>query len=52
MGGLLGTLLLMVIRSGLGAAEVGANAQAIMVSAILIAAILLETVRRKGKITR
>jgi simple sugar transport system permease protein len=49
LGGFLGTLLLMVIRTGLGAANLGANAQAIMVSGILIAAILLEAARRKGK---
>ena len=52
LGGLLGTLLLMVIRSGLGATNLGSNAQAVMVSGILIAAVLLETARRKGKITR
>ncbi len=49
LGGFLGTLLLMVIRTGLGATNLGANAQAIMVSGILIAAILLEAARRMGK---
>jgi len=49
LGGFLGTLLLMVIRTGLGATNLSANAQAIMVSGILIAAILLEAARRKGK---
>jgi simple sugar transport system permease protein len=49
LGGLLGTLLLMIIRSGLGAAQVSSNVQSVMVSGILIAAILLEAARRKAK---
>jgi ribose/xylose/arabinose/galactoside ABC-type transport system permease subunit len=49
LGGLLGTVLLMVIRSGLGAAHFGGNEQSVMVSGILIAAILLEAARRNAK---
>ncbi len=52
LGGFLGTLLLIVIRSGLGVSNVGGNAQAVMVCGILIVAILLEAARRKGKISR
>jgi ribose/xylose/arabinose/galactoside ABC-type transport system permease subunit len=49
LGGFLGTLLLMVINTGLGTAQVSSSVQSVMVSAILIAAILLEAARRKAK---
>jgi ribose/xylose/arabinose/galactoside ABC-type transport system permease subunit len=49
LGGLLGTLLLMVVRSGLGAVQFGGMEQGVMVSGILVAAILLEAARSKAK---
>jgi ribose transport system permease protein len=49
LGGLLGTLLLMVINTGLGAVQVSSSVQSVMVSGILIAAILLEAARRKAR---
>jgi ribose transport system permease protein len=48
-GALLGTLLLLVIRTGLWAANLGTNAQGVIVGGILIAAIIVDAARRKVK---
>ncbi len=47
IGGLLGTLLIEVIRSGLTAAHVKTNAQGIVVGAVLIGAAALDALRRR-----
>jgi ribose/xylose/arabinose/galactoside ABC-type transport system permease subunit len=49
VGGFLGTLLIWVIRLGLGAARIQTNAQGIVVGAILVAAAILDVARRKAK---
>jgi ribose transport system permease protein len=49
LGALLGTLLLLIIRTGLGAANLGTNAQGVVVGGILVAAIIVDGVRRKAK---
>ncbi len=46
---LLGTLLLLIIRTGLGAANLGNNAQGVVVGGILVAALVVDGVRRKAK---
>jgi ribose transport system permease protein len=47
LGALLGTLLLLIIRTGLGAANLGNNAQGVVVGGILVAALVVDGVRRK-----
>jgi len=49
LGALLGTLLLLIIRTGLGAANLGNNAQGVVVGGILVAALLVDGVRRRTK---
>jgi len=49
LGALLGTLLLLIIRTGLGAANLGNNAQGVVVGGILVAAIVVDSLRRKAK---
>ncbi len=49
LGALLGTLLLLVIRTGLGAANLGNNAQGVVVGGILVAALVVDGVRRRAK---
>jgi len=49
LGALLGTLLLLVVRTGLGAANLGNNAQGVVVGGILVAALIVDGVRRKAK---
>ena len=49
VGGLLGTLLINIIRLGLGAARIQTNAQGVVVGAILVAAAILDVVRRRVK---
>jgi ribose transport system permease protein len=49
LGALVGTLLLLIIRTGLGAANLGNNAQGVVVGGILIAAIVVDSLRRKAK---
>jgi ribose/xylose/arabinose/galactoside ABC-type transport system permease subunit len=48
-GALLGTLLLLVIRTGLWAANLGNNAQGVIVGGILVTAIIIDAVRAKVK---
>jgi ribose transport system permease protein len=47
LGALLGTLLLLIIRTGLGAANLGNNAQGVVVGGILVAALVVDGIRRK-----
>ncbi len=48
-GGFLGALLIQVIKLGLGAAQIKTNAQGVVVGAILIAAAILDVIRRRAK---
>lgn len=48
-GGFLGAILIQVIKLGLGAAQIKTNAQGVVVGAILIAAAVLDVVRRRAK---
>jgi len=48
-GAFLGALLIQVIKIGLGAAQIKTNAQGVVVGAILIAAAILDVVRRRVK---
>lgn len=48
-GGFLGALLIQVIKLGLGAAQIKTNAQGVVVGAILIAAAILDVLRRRAK---
>jgi ribose/xylose/arabinose/galactoside ABC-type transport system permease subunit len=52
LGALVGTLLLLIIRTGLGAANLGNNAQGVVVGGILVAAIVVDGFRRKAKNNR
>ena len=47
IGGMLGTILIMIIRIGLAAANVQTNAQGVVVGAILVAAAILDVLRRR-----
>ena len=49
LGSFLGTILMMIIRTGLAAAEIQTNAQGVVVGAILVAAAVLDVVRRRMK---
>jgi ribose/xylose/arabinose/galactoside ABC-type transport system permease subunit len=49
LGSFLGTILMMIIRTGLAAAQIQTNAQGVVVGAILVAAAVLDVVRRKMK---
>lgn len=49
LGGLLGAILMQVIKSGLSAAHIPTNVQGIVVGVILIAASMLDIVRRRAK---
>lgn len=47
LGALLGTILIWIIRLGLGAAQIQTNAQGVVVGVILVAAAILDVVRQK-----
>jgi ribose transport system permease protein len=49
LGALLGTLLLLTIRTGLIAANIFSNGQGVVVGGILVAAIVVDSLRRKTK---
>jgi ribose/xylose/arabinose/galactoside ABC-type transport system permease subunit len=49
LGSFLGTILMMIIRTGLAAAEIKTNAQGVVVGAILVAAAVLDVVRSRMK---
>ena len=49
LGAFLGTILMMIIRTGLAAARIQTNAQGVVVGTILIAAAVLDVARRKMK---
>ena len=49
IGGMLGTILIMIIRIGLAAAHIQTNAQGVVVGVILVAAAILDVVRRRTK---
>ncbi len=49
LGGFLGVLLIQIIRLGLGAAQIKTNAQGVVIGAILIAAAILDVLRRRVK---
>ncbi|MBW7884681.1 MAG: ABC transporter permease [Caldilineaceae bacterium] len=49
LGGMLGTILIMIIRIGLAAANVQTNAQGVVVGVILVAAAILDVLRRRAK---
>lgn len=49
IGGMLGTILIMIIRIGLAAANIQTNAQGVVVGAILVTAAVLDVLRRRVK---
>ena len=49
LGALLGTLLLLIIRTGLGAANLSNDMQGVVVGGILVAAIVVDSLRRKTR---
>lgn len=49
LGGFLGTILIWIIRLGLGAARIQTNAQGVVVGAILVVAAIMDVARRKAK---
>jgi ribose transport system permease protein len=52
LGALVGTLLLLIVRTGLGAANLGTNAQGVVVGGILVAALVVDGIRRRAKNNR